>query len=264
MSVPQIPNDQSLQEIFEAHKAMLLSIVEEEIKKPFIVRERALELTHHLREAFAPLLPKLEEEFSPKRVSEIETAYEQLVVYLFLFYAASMTAEKPWTEQNKADFQRLIRQVRDNDIRYMKWSRALFHGDKEKNELLDQIQRGRGYQDDAEDVIALTQLLLSSNLPFPNGFIEEKELRTAEADARRCLWLLTGQDNNKAPKGSPHDLWHRAYTLWAQTYNALARVGHLLTKDPKEAAQRFPRIHPAKKNAPSAKETDNQNVTPSV
>ncbi|MEM1008427.1 MAG: hypothetical protein AAGJ35_05430 [Myxococcota bacterium] len=264
-STSQLPSEKNLLEILQAHIETLLALPDGEIKIPFVARERAMELTYILVRAFAAVANEVDKEFSAQRSLEIKKAYEQVMTHLYVLYAASLDAEKPWTEDQKAEFRTLAKSVRENDARYMRWSRAIFFGDEAKNQLLDQIQSGRGQQDDAEDVIALTQLMLSSNLPFPNGFFTEQELRQAELEARRFLWLLTGRDEDKSPKGSPQDLWHRAYTLWSNTYNTLMRAGRILTPDETKAAQHFPRIHSEKgsKTKSEPNETPTTPQTPS-
>ena len=240
----KLPNSQTLEELVTKYKANLLALQDDAVLRPRVARERAMELTQNLIKEFEKVKDGVVDIFSAKHSADILGKFEKLPEYLFMFYSASMEAEQPWTEEEKKQFQALAATVKDHDVRYLKFAQAIFHGNEAANVQLSQIAAGRGYRDDAEDVIALTNLLLtSSEVKLPNLFFTEQDLRKAEGEARKFLWLLNGQSDTEPSKGSPPDMWHRAYTLWQQAYEVVARAGRNLVENEKEAYQKFPRIH---------------------
>ncbi|MEM1009686.1 MAG: hypothetical protein AAGJ35_11855, partial [Myxococcota bacterium] len=124
---------------------------------------------------------------------------------------------------------------------------------------------GNGYQDDAEDVIALSRFLLSSSKSiFPNPFFTKDDLHQSEQDAIQFMWLLRGRKEGRAAKSSPPDLWYRAYTLWTQTYNLLANAGRYLTEEHPDKATLFPSIHNrVKRSSVSQQKSEKNNPTES-
>ncbi len=261
---PDFANTATQDELLDRHKNTLLGLNEEGLKLPMVVRERALDQTHTLRQAFSEVLSDLEDLYAPKKVQEFKKAFDNLLEYAYLFYAASMAAERPWTEAQKQEFKEQAAKVRDHDARFMKWCRAIAHGDDVANAALDAVSAGKGYIDDAEDTIALTNMLLDwKQQIFPNPFFTEKQVRQAEADARLFLWMLQGRDENKPPKGSPPDMRLRAYNLWLDTYNTLARAGRGLFEDEAEGLRRFPRVSSLKSSPSDNKAETSPSNTPS-
>ncbi len=253
LQTPSLPNEATLQELLQRYNTELMALNDSNLRLPLVLRDRALEQSHHLLEEFGPLITMLGDFYSNQRVQKIKAAYDGLLEQAFVFHAASMEAERPWSSQQKQEFQELAAKIRDYDVRWMKWNRALYHGDATANDTLDKIHAGRGYIDDAEDVIALVNLLLAySGTLFPNPFFTEKEVRGVEAEARKFLWWLQGRDETTPPKGSPPDLRIRAYNLWLNTYNTVARAGRDMTDDEAEGLRRFPRISSLKTRAYSA------------
>ncbi|TNE43610.1 MAG: hypothetical protein EP343_32870 [Deltaproteobacteria bacterium] len=242
-----VPDNQTLQELYEQHKDLLLSLKKDAIQTPRVTRERSLALTRTTRSNFADLLPSLEDWLAPKKMDELKDAYSKLDDYSFVLFFASLFAQQDWTAAQKERRQELMLKVREHDSRYMAWSRALFFDDSSQQAELDRIQSGRGSKDDATDTIELVSMLLKdSRVTQPNDFLEEAKLREAEAEARELLWLLSGAKEENAPKGSPVNVWHRAYTLWATTYDSLMRGGrsvlNMMGYSPAEQAKQFPGI----------------------
>lgn len=251
---PDFNNTATQDELLDRHKSTLLGLNEDDFKLPMVVRERALEQTHTLRQAFSEVLPDLEDLYAPKKVQEFKKAFDNLLEYGYLFYAASMAAERPWTGAQKQEFREQAAKVRNHDAHFMKWCRAIAHGDDVANTALDTIGSGKGYIDDAEDTIALANMLLDwKQQIFPNPFFTEKQVRQAEADARLFLWMLQGRDESKPPKGSPPDMRLRSYNLWLSTYNTLARAGRGLFESEAEGLQRFPRVSSLKSSSSESK-----------
>lgn len=157
------------------------------------------------------------------------------------FYAADLAATELDTDEAKAELAALAARVAKHDRELSKWARPLFGDEPGAAEVLDDIARGRGRRDDADDVLRLVKL-------FRKGWeqIEAKQLVSAEtldeaeADAKQLLDHLSTSASDPA-----RDLAARAYSAWARDYQELKDLGRYIARADADAAARFPGIHTA-------------------
>ncbi|MEM1010500.1 MAG: hypothetical protein AAGJ35_16015, partial [Myxococcota bacterium] len=245
------PDQKDLQERLSSQRPKLLEIPDEKVRTPRVSPERAMELSQMVLTAWVPFKTVLSKIFSPKRIEELERAVHMLPTTLFVFLAATLEASTSWSEKEKQRFRALAKKVQRDDLLYMNFCRTVFVSNVEMEKKLDQIQAGRGHQDSAEDVIELTHIIRSSpEVTLPNMFFSEQDVRQSQEDAIQFMWMLKGRQEGKAPKASPPDIWHRAYTQWAETYEQIAFTGQYLCALERKDAKDFPRIHtPPKKSS---------------
>lgn len=248
------PDKKQANLMLEEDTPALLKMDGSQLRVPRITRERAFSLTQTLLGNFRSLLPLLSQELSAQRVQERTAQAENLERYAFVLYAADLNAENPLTPAKKKRRYELIEAVRDEDAYLFDWAWPLFRRDPQLLEILIDIRKGRGYRDDAEDVLRLVKLLRDQWV-FAKGKtpVTEEYLTQAEKDATEFLKLLDLRDSSKT--GSPRDLLQRAYTRWYLTYDELCQLGRYLLRHDPEAAEKFPGVF--SKRSPQKENADN-------
>jgi hypothetical protein len=247
-----VPNEETLSELFSRYTAQIMQIKEEHRARPRVSRSRALEQTHLLLKNFAPFQDKAKSHFQGEALQGYQVAWTRLPESVLVYYKADLMQEQPWEEQRVEQRQRLSLRVRQHDRRFTRWAEALFLDETVFSEAeqallqaqIAQIKEGRGPKDDAEDTLRWGDLFLQHHakaLAIP--YLKEADIKQAQQEARDLILLLS--DNGQTPtQGSPHDLWWRSYTLWSQDYNQIADLGRFLAGNPTNADELFPKIHP--------------------
>lgn len=232
------PEPQKIQALFEAAKPTLLALPQTLLVRPRVTRERALQLTTPLLEAFSPLLPALTVELSAARAAEREADFKSLETHALVYYAAELAVEVPWTSEQKAQRTLLVQQVKAHDDELSAWAVPAFKHNAQASETLADIRRGRGIRDDAEDTVRLVGLYrenwasVQGTIPITTQYLEK-----ADADATALLLLLDGDGEDTT--GSPRDLRRRAYTQWQRAYHELLHLGRYLTRNDANANAKF-------------------------
>lgn len=227
-----------MNELFTAAKPALLALPSDSLVRPRIPRERATHLTTLLLREFQPLLSGLAGELAPARVAERLADFEALEPNALIFYAADLAIEIPWTSEQRARRAHLVKRAREHDDTLSSWALPLFKRDQALRPLVDDIARGRGTRDDADDTIRWVALFrqewsrVEGKTP-----VTLATLREAEEEATELLGLL--DDTEDETLGSPRDLRRRAFTRWLKTYSEIFQLGRYLRRGDPEAARRF-------------------------
>ena len=227
-----------MNELFNAAKPALLALPSDSLVRPRIPRERATHLTTLLRREFQPLLPLLADELTPARVAERHADFEALEANALIFYAADLAIETPWTSEQKARRAYLVKSVHEHDDTLASWALPLFKRNKDLRPLVDDIVRGRGTRDDADDTIRWVGLFrqewsrVEGKTP-----VTLASLSKAEEEATELLGILDAAEDETL--GSPRDLRRRAFTRWIGTYSEIFHLGRYLLRGDPEAARRF-------------------------
>jgi hypothetical protein len=236
-----------MNELFVSSLSALLALPGDRLMRARIPRERVEQLTAVICSEFRPLLPRLVEELSPARAAERTADYEALEPRAQVYFAADLAVEEPWTAAQKARRAELAARVREHDERLSGWAVRLFEQDEEARAVVEDILRGKGIRDDAEDTIRLVALLrrhwdaVVGKVPAT-----EAELAEADAEAQELVQILDAMEG--AAPGSPRDLRRRAFTWWFQAYTEIFLLGRYLLRHDVVAAERFPAV-PAERAA---------------
>ena len=128
----------------------------------------------------------------------------------------------------------------------LKWAWPLFGDDDRMAETLADIQRGRGVQDDAEDVIRLVQLFRARwDRADGQTPVTLEYLTRAETDATALITLLEAGTRDKQ-----RELARRAFNAWRNDYRDIMLLGRYLLRDQDKAAEMFPGIR-ARRSPPT-------------
>jgi hypothetical protein len=204
-----------------------------------VSRERVQALTWHILTQISYWMPRLDQELAAERAQQRRDEQNRLGERAHAFYAADLLAEEAYAPAPGQERQRLFERVAEHDRILLKWARPLFGDDPRRAEILDDIQRGTGYQDSADDVVRLVAMFRGNwaeaegKTPITRDFLD-----SAEADATRMFGFLSDTDGAEA-----RDLARRAFTAWARDYRELMALGRYLARDDKDVLLRFPGIH---------------------
>jgi hypothetical protein len=231
--------------LFAEDRDALMAIAQDALVVPRLDRERAQNLTEHVKKEFKPLLPEVDAGFKGERLTAVLGAYERLVRRSNVYYAAELAAETPWNPTQKKRSKELTAINRANDKYLFKWAWDLFEDNPDLLPELISIRAGRGKRDDAEDVVREVRLFrdrwepdeLANNCPVALERIDQ-----AERDATEQLELLKLTEPDKT--GSPGDLRKRAYTAWLEDYNLVIQTGRYLRYKEPGVEKRFPGAAP--------------------
>lgn len=252
-----------MNELFNAAKPALLALPPDSLVRPRIPRERATHLTTLLRREFQPLLPLLAAELAPARVALRHADFEALEPNALIFYAADLAIETPWTSEQRARRATLVKRVHDHDDTLASWALPLFKRNKDLRPLVDDIVRGRGTRDDADDTIRWVALF-RGEWPSIEGKtpVTLTSLSEAEEEATELLGMLDAAEDETL--GSPRDLRRRAFTRWSTTYSELFHLGRYLLRGDPEAAGRILAISAERGAAEAAPEEAPAPAAPAV
>ncbi len=177
-------------------------------------------------------------ELAPARVALRHADFEALEANALIFYAADLAIETPWTSEQKARRAYLVKSVHEHDDTLASWALPLFKRNKDLRPLVDDILRGRGTRDDADDTIRWVGLFRQewSNVEGQTP-VTLDSLHKAEEEATELLGILDAAEDETL--GSPRDLRRRAFTRWIGTYSEIFHLGRYLLRGDPEAAQRF-------------------------
>lgn len=236
-----LPNDADLMNLLTEHKPALLAR-NQGTRRVRVGRAAAWEQTSHLRKVIVVALASeaARHKFSAAHLAELTAQAEGLETRCAVFYAADLALEQ--VEKGPA-FDELARRVREADALLFRWAFANLVDHPTAGPLLERIRLGRGYRDDAEDVIALVALLqqhwdsVKATVPFTAE-------RLAEL-AREATTFLTVLNNREILGEAEHDLRGRAWTAFEDDCVALILAGRYLGGDTLEARRLYPRLAPA-------------------
>jgi hypothetical protein len=242
-----------MNELFTVAKPALLALPSDSLVRPRIPRERATHLTTLLRREFQPLLPLLAAELAPARVALRHADFEALEANALIFYAADLAIEIPWTSEQKARRAYLVKSVHEHDDTLASWALPLFKRNKDLRPVVDDILRGRGTRDDADDTIRWVGLFRQewSHVEGQTP-VTLDSLSKAEEEATELLGILDAAEEETY--GSPRDLRRRAFTRWIGTYSEIFHLGRYLLRGDPEAARRFLAISTERSEAAAAPE----------
>jgi hypothetical protein len=227
--------------LFAAAKSELLAMDESKLQRPRVFGERATQLTAALVKEVQPLVARFAEELAPARVAQRSADLAAVTPNAQIFYAADLAVEDPWTSEQKARRDELVKKVREHDETLSAWAVPLFKNDPKARDIVASIVRGRGIRDDANDTVRWVSLFkdrwseVEGKTPVTLATLD-----VAEAEATELLAILDASGDES--KGSPRDLRRRAFTRWANGYNELADVARYLLRADPEAVARIPAI----------------------
>ncbi|MCG8424719.1 MAG: hypothetical protein MJE77_43065 [Proteobacteria bacterium] len=235
MDRPALFDERRLSEILQRHQPELLALDPSILVFPRASRARVVAVTNTLIENFRPIV--LEDELSKVRAVQRRAQLGGLEERALAYYAADLArAESASDEQTRR--AQLSERVADHDRYLFKWAQPLYGDDPELAAVLADIKRGRGLQDDAEDVLRLVGLYrthwdrAAGQVP-----VTPQRLDQAEADATEMVTLL-----DASPLDKKRDLAWRAYTMWRKDYHDLMNLGRYLLCDTKGVESMFPSI----------------------
>jgi hypothetical protein len=201
-----LPNDADLMNLLTEHKPALLARTEG-TRRVRVGRAAAWEQTSHLRKVIVVALASeaARHKFSAAHLAELTAQAEGLETRCAVFYAADLALEQ--VEKGPA-FDELARGVREADALLFRWAFANLVDHPTAGPLLERIRLGRGYRDDAEDVIALVALLqqhweaVKATVPFTAERLAELASELAVAKQSEPA---TGPASAAERRGNPPD-----------------------------------------------------------
>jgi hypothetical protein len=248
--MPTVPSTTTLRESYQRHYSAI-EAVQTPLSRPRVNRHRLLELTHILLQNFQPLLATLEQELSTKSAALRRQQFNRLEELAQAVYLAELNTLEEWPDDAKLEFERLVESVQGHDTYLLGWATPLFLDDETIQKELDSIRRGRGHQDDVEDVLRLVALWRKQWAKVKGKTpVTEARLLTAEQEATRLSSLLTSTEMGKNQR-EKRELRRKAYTLWEQHYTLLRDTALYLERGTSELKERFPTIHNPSKRKPS-------------
>lgn len=233
-----VMNDEKrMSEVLERTRDELLGLPAESLGKANVLRGHAVVLTRTVVASFQTLEAMLEEEFSPSRAAELRARARGLGDRALAFFAADLAREERYNaeESQRVD---LVERVAGYDRYLLKWAWPLFGDDDFLAGILADIQRGRGAQDDAEDVLRLVELFRASwELADGQTPVTLEYLTRAETDATELVTVLDADIRDEK-----RDLARRAFTAWRDDYREILFAGRYLLRDQDNASELFPGI----------------------
>src|SRR5687768_13943819 len=118
-----------MHDLLEQARPTLLALKATDLLRPRISRERALTLTRTLKNAFEPHAANLAAELCPARAAERKADFDALEPRTFIYYAADLAVESPWTSDKKTRRAELVEKVREHDHFLLGWAIPLFKHD---------------------------------------------------------------------------------------------------------------------------------------
>ncbi len=219
-------------------EATLRALPADSLVRQRVTRETALALTAKVLELAEALKALIEGTLLPHaaapRLEELATLANRALA----FYMADLLIESGWTPERKQRRAELAARLREHDVAFLTWARALFLGDAAVTAEIDKIASGTGHRDDADDVLRLTALFarhwerVKDYLPFDAAAREQ-----AAAEATAMLALL---DSAGAETDPSRDLARRAYSYWANAYDEIVALGRYLLRREADIKAKLP------------------------
>lgn len=238
--------------LMEAHEPALWGMDEAEVVRARVGRDQAWGMTVRVLGEFEELRGSLAETYAPGRVAQIEGALAEvearaLVLAMAELRRASAQARSSTLRRDRVE---LAARVRNHDVKLSAWASVMaLSYEEDFADVLEDIRRGQGYRDDAEDTLRLVELLRPRVGELTGAAaLSDADLDQAEADATALLTEL----GREAPQQerTPQELVNRAYSAWQAAYLVLVRAGRDLTFGEKQARVRFPKPSPNWGQAP--------------
>lgn len=240
-----------MSELLDRFRSELMALKDEAVHPPKVPRARVVELTRILLASFAKVDAQLSEELSPARAAQRRQQAQRMQDRALTYFAADLERERSLGGERtrRAELAAIVAQ---HDQYLLKWAWPLFSDDKETADVLADISRGTGHQDDAEDVLRLVKLYRSQwHLADGQTPVTRARLDAAEADATEMVTLLSSDTPNRV-----RDLAWRAYTAWRQDYVDLMALGRYLMRHMDNVDLMFPGIFAAR--VPSTPQSSDQ------
>lgn len=247
-------------QLFDKARNALLKLDSNTLLRPRISHNRAEELTNVLLGSLAPRFKHIEENFKPEVTKVYKELQKELSNDSLVFYASVIALENG----DERDLAELVPIVAKHDKYLLSWFRAVFQDDENVLKYINnEISPGHGHLDSSEDVLKLCKLGQTHKATLTKITpITETYLQQAEADATRLFQLL-GQETTK--NHTPKEIWYRAYTQWATSYEKLRTVGLFISSHEANSKELFPAISAGvsnKKSTPS--DTTESTETPNT
>jgi len=251
----KVMNDERrMSEVLEQSREELLELPEDSLVRANVQRGEAVVLTRTTVASFAVIEPMLDDELSPARAARRRAQARGLTDRALAFFAADLAREE---NRNLSEDQvvELSERVAGHDKYLLKWAWPLFGDDDRMAETLADIQRGRGIQDDAEDVIRLVELFRARwDQADGQTPVTLEYLTRAETDATALITLLEAGTRDKQ-----RELARRAFNAWRNDYRDIMLLGRYLLQDQDNAAEMFPGIR-ARRNPPTRSQPGDSGV----
>ena len=232
-------DERRMSEVLERSREELLGLPAESLGQANVQRSHAMVLTRTVLTNFQLIEPGLDDELSAGRAARVRVRARGLTDRVLAFFAADLAREQ--LEGTQQDLRiELGERVFGHDRYLLKWAWPLFGDDPVKSEILADIQRGRGVQDDAEDVIRLVGMFRThwdqadGQTPVTRDY-----LTRAETDATELITLLEADSQD-----SKRDLARRAFTAWRDDYREIMFLGRYLLRGSSNVSELFPGIRP--------------------
>lgn len=256
MSTESLLDRPRLTQILERFRAELEAIAREQLARINILRGRVIELTDIVCDNFARCEAIMDKVFVPAYAQERRAQRDLLPLRAQAFYAADLLADEEQGIYEEGERKQLFERVAEHDLTLLGWARPLFGRDAVLAKVLDDIERGKGYRDDADDVVRLVRVFWS-NWAKAEGKtpVDAAYLKESEADATEALAIL---DKKNA---QARVLARQAFTAWRTDYLEVVATGRYLLRNEPKVNELFPGIH-AVKNRRSRVENAPADTTP--
>jgi len=254
----------ALRPTLDASRPRLLAVADSSVRFPWITRERMRDQTRTAIVGWKTVAPDAEVIFATPYFEQLAATAQELPTLVGIYWATDLNAGTPQTPATKAERDALVASVRSADARLTRWMmpaiEELGTDDERATALL--LRPGSGHQDDANDVVGWVSIALGNPKIGALLPLSTDDLLRMQATALRLSGVLGDTDQQK---GSPNDLRNRAYTLWAEAFERLARNGRHVAVE-RNLPVTFANIHmPAPKTTPKAGAVDApENTTPTA
>ena len=245
-------NAQEMQKYLQKWNANIGKVAKEDLRRPRVAGIRAVELSLNLLNHFKELLYAVDKEFSITRSKEIRQTFQNLLELAQAYYATELQSQQKLSPAELERLATLKVKVQDHDDELFTWGWALFRHHEGHRETLEDIRKGKGFQDNCEDVIRLVELYRDEwkNIKTKSPYTEQ-QLATAAEEASEVLMLLKRKEVNS---GKSSLLRRQAYTLWSNDYNDLKAIGRYLQRTAKNVDELFPGINSKRKHVVTKKD----------
>ncbi|MCG8424919.1 MAG: hypothetical protein MJE77_44110 [Proteobacteria bacterium] len=246
-------DEKRMSEILQRHRAELMALDKSTLVAPRVSRARVVALSQTLVDGYQTIAPMLDDELSKARATERRGQAEGLEERALAFFAADL-AQQESASSEPGRRAELAQHVAECDHYLFKWAWPMFGDDPELATALLDIQRGRGQQDCAEDVLRLVEMFrdhwaqASGQTPVTLEYLDR-----AEADATRLVTMLDADDLDGV-----RDLARRAYSAWYHDYRDIMALGRYLLRDRRGIETMFPGIAAERRSARRGPSSSNQ------
>jgi hypothetical protein len=250
-----VTSPKEMETLLQQWKSTFTKISDEELQRVQVDGERAMELSLHLLKNFDSITGELDKQLSPALSKQTRQMLKEFESVTKAFYAAEILRDQKLTSVEATQLAELREKVRVHDDELFSWAWVLFRHKEGIRDLLTEIRAGRGFRDDAEDVLRLVKLYREqwSTIKAKSPY-SEKELTTAAEEATQ---LLTLWQKTQGSKPESHKLFRQGFVVWSRMYDELKAVGRFVARSNENIEERFPKI-----SRPRSRKTNRPTVEP--